>query len=317
MPRILITRAMPDATLARAATLGEVVLEDTPAGLSPDAARAALAAYDIIVPTLGDRFTAEAFAGGDDPRCKLLANFGMGYNHIDIAAAQAAGIAVTNTPGAVTDATADVALMLMLMACRRASEGEAMVRAGRWPGWQPTQLLGLHMTGKRLGVIGMGNIGQAVARRAHYGFGMQVLYHNRSAKQVDFPAQQVADLHEMLGQVDVAVVAVPASPATRHLIDAAALAAMQPHARLVNIARGDIVDETALIAALQGGRLGGAGLDVYEHEPEVPQALRDMPNVSLLPHLGTSALEVREAMGAVALDNVEAHLAGRDLPNAV
>jgi lactate dehydrogenase-like 2-hydroxyacid dehydrogenase len=251
-----------------------------------------------------------------EPRARLLANFGVGYNHIDVAAARAAGLAVTNTPGAVTDATADIALTLILMTARRAGEGERMLRAGAWTGWHPTQMLGMHVSGRTVAIIGMGRIGQAIARRCHFGFGCTILYANRSPKSVDFPAAQLP-MPEALAKADIVVLATPGGAETHHLMGAPEFAAMQPHALFVNISRGDVVDETALIAALQQGRIAGAGLDVYEFEPQVPQALIDMENVSLLPHLGTAALEVREAMGQMALDNCIAFAEGRALPNPV
>jgi len=231
-------------------------------------------------------------------------------------AARAAGVAVSNTPGAVTDATADIAMTLMLMSARRAGEGERLVRAGAWEGWHPTQMLGLHLSGKHVGIVGMGRIGQAIAKRCHYGFDMQVSYFNRSAKKTDVPATQVADLQTLAGQVDVLVIAVPGG-ATRHLIDAQVLAAMQPHAHLINIARGEVVEQAALIAALQTGQIAGAGLDVYEFEPEVPEALRALDNATLLPHLGTAALEVRTNMGHMAVQNLIAFADGKALPNSV
>jgi hydroxypyruvate reductase len=279
--------------------------------------RGALALYDGIVPTLGDLFSADVLAEAKGSRCRILANFGVGYNHIDVAAARAVGITVTNTPGAVTDATADIALLLMLMSARRAGEGERMVRAGRWTGWHPTQMLGLHMTGKRVGIVGMGRIGQAIARRCHFGFGMEVLFHNRSAKALDFPARQVGSLAALAEAVDFLVLAVPGGAETRHLVGAKVLAAMRPGAHLVNIARGDVVEEAALIEALRAGRIAGAGLDVYENEPEVPEILRKMENVTLLPHLGTAAQEVREAMGLMAVENLRAFFAGEAPPNPV
>jgi len=316
-PRILLTRRLPDSVLSRAMARFDITLRDETTPLSEPAALQALRDYDAILPTLGDAFSAEVFAHAHAPRCRLLANFGVGYNHIDIAAARAAGVAVTNTPGAVTDATADIALTLMLMTARRAAEGERLVRSGVWAGWHPTQMLGMHVSGKRLGIVGMGRIGQAIARRAHFGFGMQVSFFNRSRLDLaDLPAVQVSSLAEVMAQ-DIVCIAVPGGAQTRHLIDARALAAMQRHGYLVNIARGDVIDETALIAALQNGRIAGAGLDVYEHEPHVPQALRALDNVTLLPHLGTAALEVREAMGMMALANLEAFFDGQPLPNPV
>jgi gluconate 2-dehydrogenase len=270
----------------------------------------------MILATLGDQFTADAFQG--ELRCKMLANFGVGYNHIDVQAAKTAGVLVSNTPGAVTDATADIALTLILMTARRASEGEAMLRKGDWTGWAPTQLLGLHVSGKTLGVIGMGRIGKAVAKRCHFGFGMNVVCYNRSeVQEFEVPCHQLDSVQEVLEFADVVVLALPATPATRHLIGTEALAQMQSHAILINIARGDIVDEAALIEALQNRQIAGAGLDVFEHEPRIPQALIDLPNCSLLPHLGTAALEVRDSMGFMAMDNLIAFAAGNSLPNAI
>ena len=276
----------------------------------------ALSDYDAILPTLGDQFTGKAINDCAAPRAKLIANFGVGFNHIDAEAARAKGIIVTNTPGAVTDATADIAMTLMLMTARRAGEGERMLRKGAWTGWQPTQMLGLHVSGKTVGIIGMGRIGQAIAQRCGAGFGCKIVFANRSQKQVAGATQ--LDSPAAVAQVaDVVIIATPGGPATRHLIDAAFLAQMQPHAILVNISRGDVIDETALIAALQAGQLAGAGLDVYEQEPLVPVALMAMENVTLLPHLGTAALDVREGMGQMALANIDAFFAGKDVPNPV
>ena len=314
---LFITRPMPDRVLERAQAHFNVTVREQNTPLKKGEMRAALVLYDVVIPTLGDLFSAEVFDGMEDSRCRLLANFGVGYNHIDVTAARAAGIAVTNTPGAVTEATADIALMLMLMTARRAGEGERLVRSGKWTGWHPTQMLGLHLGGKTCGIVGMGRIGQAIARRAHYGLGMDVIYHNRSAKLLDMPSRQVGSLTELMAASDCVVLAVPGGLETRHMVGAAELAAMRPHARLINIARGDVVDEAALVAALQAGQIGGAGLDVYEFEPKVPEALRKMDNVVLLPHLGTAALDVREEMGLMAVENAIAHLEGRGLVNPV
>jgi gluconate 2-dehydrogenase len=317
MMKLLITRRMPARVLAAAKARFDVTLREEEARvLTPDELRAALRDYDAVMPTLGDRFQADVFAAVPSPRCKLLANFGVGYNHIDVEAAKAAGVAVTNTPGAVTDATADIALSLILMTARRLGEGERILRAGNWVGWGPTQMLGTHVSGKSVGIIGMGRIGKAIARRCQAGFGMEVVFHNRSpVTDTGVPARQVA-MEEAMAQ-DFVVVAVPGGKATHHLINAAAFAAMKPTGIFINIARGDVVDETALIAALAEGRIAGAGLDVYEFEPQVPAALMAMENVTLLPHLGTAALEVRENMGMMAVENLIAHLDGRDLPNRV
>ncbi|TBX29249.1 2-hydroxyacid dehydrogenase [Nioella sediminis] len=314
--KLLISRRLPESVMEAAEARFDVSCRATKQPMTHAECVAALADYDAVLPTLGDAFRAEAFAAVPNPRCLLLANFGAGFNHIDVAAARASGIEVTNTPGAVTDSTADIALTLILMTARRAGEGERLVRAGGWTGWHPTQLLGLHVSGKTVCIIGMGRIGQAIARRCHFGFGCRVVYVNRSRKAVDFPAEQM-QMAEALAVADVVVVATPGGAETHHLVGAEVFAAMQPHAIFVNIARGDIVDEAALIAALQAGRIAGAGLDVYEFEPEVPEALRVMENVTLLPHLGTSALEPREDMGRMALDNVIAFAEGRALPNPV
>ncbi|WGV14577.1 2-hydroxyacid dehydrogenase [Fuscovulum ytuae] len=315
--KLLITRRMPARVLTAAKARFDVTSREEEARvLTADELRAALRDYDAVMPTLGDRFSAEVFADVPAPRCRLLANFGVGYNHIDVDAARAAGVAVSNTPGAVTDATADIALSLILMTARRLGEGERILRAGNWVGWGPTQMLGTHVSGKSVGIIGMGRIGKAIARRCHFGFGMEVVFHNRSTvEDVGLPARQVG-MAEAMAQ-DFVVVAVPGGKATHHLINADAFAAMKPTGIFVNIARGDVVDEAALIAALAQGRIAGAGLDVYEFEPTVPPALMAMENVTLLPHLGTAALEVRENMGMMAVENLIAHLEGRDLPNRV
>ncbi len=307
---------MPPRTLAAAEELFDIEVRSSNKPMSAGELRAGFAVYDGMMVTLGDAITADLLADFGRPRCKMVANFGVGYNHIDVAACAAHGVTVSNTPGAVTDATADIAMTLMLMTARRAGEGERMVRAGQWEGWHPTQLLGLHLTGKTVGIVGMGRIGQAIARRCHFGFGMDVLYANRSQKSVDFPATQLP-LAEVAAKADVVIVAAPGGAETEHLIDAKVLGAMQSHAILVNIARGNIVDEAALVTALQKGQIGGAGLDVYEYEPKVSPALLTMENVSLLPHLGTSSLEVREEMGLMAVDNLKAYFAGDEVPNKV
>ena len=312
--RLLVSRALTPKVAAILRDEFGATFRSLDAPMTVEEAQAALAEYDAILPTLGDALGAAAFTG--PVRARILANFGVGVNHIDVAAAKARGVAVTNTPGAVTDATADIAMMLVLMSARRASEGERMLRAGGWTGWAPTQMLGAHVSGKRIGIVGMGRIGQAVARRAHFGFGMQVFYANRSAKSLDFPATQLP-LSDLLASVDFVVLAVPATPQTRHLIGAAELAQMRPHAHLINVARGDVVDEAALITALQAGAIGGAGLDVYEREPVVPAALLALPNVTALPHLGTATEEVRDAMGLMAVENLRAFRDGKPLPNAL
>ncbi|MDY6858512.1 MAG: D-glycerate dehydrogenase [Pseudomonadota bacterium] len=318
MARILITRPLPEAVSDAVRDFAEVEVRASTAPMKPAEMRASLTVFDAVLPTLGDAYDAEIFAEVPHPRARLLANFGVGYNHIDVAAARAAGVTVTNTPGAVTDATADIALTLILMSCRRAAEGERLVRAGAWQGWHPTQMLGQHVSGKTLGIVGMGRIGKAIARRCHHGFGMDVVFFNRSpVDDPGVPATPMESIAKVARAADVLVTAVPGGPATRHLIGAEVFEAMKPTAHFVNIARGDVVDEAALISALQTGQIAGAGLDVYEFEPEVPEALRALDNVTLLPHLGTAALEVRAAMGMMAVENIRAFLAGETPPNVV
>ncbi len=315
MKKLLLTRTFPQATIDAARARYDVTLRDDPKGMTTAEANAALKTYDAILTTLGDDFSALAFDGA--LRCGVLANFGVGYNHIDADAAKAAGVALSNTPDVVTDATADIGMTLILSTCRRAGEGERLVRADKWEGWAPTQMLGTHVTGKTVGIIGMGRIGQAVARRCHFGFDMPVTYFNRSVKAVDFPASQVDSLSALMSQADIVVVTVPGGGDNSSMIDADLLAQMKPRGIFINIARGDVVDEPALVAALQAGQIAGAGLDVFAKEPAVPDAFRAMENVVLLPHLGTAALEVREAMGQMALDNIIAWDEGRTLPQAV
>ncbi|WP_298841799.1 D-glycerate dehydrogenase [uncultured Roseobacter sp.] len=312
-----MSRPLPERVQAAARARFDVTVRAETGPLSRAEMLESLREYDAVVPTLGDLYDASLFADVPSPRCRLLANFGVGYNHIDVDAARAAGIAVSNTPGAVTDATADTAMTLMLMSARRAGEGERIVRAGAWEGWHPTQLLGMHLSGKTVGIVGMGRIGQAIARRCHFGFGMTVAYHSRSEKQLDFPATRADSLLALAGSVDVVVIAVPGGAETNHLINADVLAAMQPHAHLINIARGNVVEEAALIGALEQGQIGGAGLDVYEFEPRVPDALKALENVVLLPHIGTAALEVREDMGLMSVNNLVAFFDDQPLPNGV
>lgn len=309
MLKVLATRDFPPGCMADAAAAFDLTVRA--GALTPEEGRAALAEFDAIWTTIGDDWSARAFDGAPH-RCRLLANFGVGWNHVDGEAAKAAGVMVSNTPDATTEPTADIALTLMLMTARRAGAGERLVRAGEWSGWGPgAAKMGMHLGGRTLGIVGLGRIGKAVARRGR-AIGMEVIHFNRSATR---EAGQV-DLPELMARADVVVCCVPGSPSTHHLIGAAELAAMRPHAILVNVSRGDVVDEAALIAALEGGTIGGAGLDVYEREPEVPAALMREGTV-LLPHIGTAAPEVREAMGDMAVANLKALAEGRDLPDRV
>ncbi|MBV9161347.1 MAG: D-glycerate dehydrogenase [Pseudonocardiales bacterium] len=315
-PIIVVTRRWPapvEEELAR--RFGHVRLNSDDVSLGPEGLRAALEQADVVLPTVSDRLGAELFEGG--LRTKFLGNFGVGYNHIDTEAAAKAGIVVTNTPQVLTDTTADTTMTLLLMVARRAGEGEREVRAGRWTGWRPTHMMGADVTGKTLGVLGMGRIGMAVARRGHFGFGMPVIFYDPIDVEPDHGipgARRVNTVEEVLAVADFVSLHMPGGGKNTHLIDAAALARMKPTAFLVNSARGDIIDQKALIAALQSGTIAGAGLDVYEDEPEIPQALLELDNAVLLPHLGSATLETRTAMGMLVLDNLQDFLEGREPP---
>lgn len=318
MARILVTRQWPAEVEQALQASYDVTLNSNP--LTPEQWRKALQEYDVICPCVADRVTADLFE--DIPiRTKLLANYGVGYNHIDVNAAQSHGITVTNTPDVLTDATADLAMTLLLMLARRAGEGERQLRDGQWKGWFPTHLMGTMVTGATLGIIGMGRIGMAMAVRAHYGFGMKILYHNRSAVKdpaiAALKAEYCPDMVDLLKNSDFVALHCRGGPDTRHLLNAQGLAQMQKHAFLINTSRGDVVDETALIAALKAGQLAGAGLDVFEKEPQVPAELLQMENVVLLPHLGSATLATRTAMGMRVLRNIEAFLGSSEIPDRV
>ncbi len=312
VPRLLVTRAMPPLVggRIRAMPVDPVFLTGP---IYRDDLQAALRDFDLLLPTITDKFTADVFA--PDARVQLIANFGAGVEHIDLAAAKAAGIAVTNTPDALTDATAELALTLMLMAMRRAGEGERVVRAGGWKGWGPTAMLGQGLSGKLLGLVGYGRIAKATAVRAR-GFGMRIACYSRSPVE-DEGVLQFVSLEDLLSEADVVSLHIPGGEATRHLINAERLACMKPSSVLVNTARGSVVDEGALAEALAARRIYAAGLDVFEAEPKVHPALLTCENAVLLPHLGSATIETRTAMGMQALDNIDAWLAGRDLPNRV
>ena len=319
-PRILVTRRWPEAVERRLCELFDTTLNTDDHRLSADELRAALRDFDAVLPTVSDRLDASVLSV-DAARARILANYGVGYSHIDIDAARACGLVVTNTPGVLTDCTADLALTLMLMVARRAGEGEREVRAGQWTGWRPTHLVGTRLGGKTLGIIGMGRIAIAVARRAQHGFGMKVVYFNRSpvapAQLAGLEATACARIEDVLAQADFVSLHCPGGGANRHLINAARLAAMQPHAFLINTARGDVVDEAALVDALQRGRIAGAGLDVYENEPQLHPGLLALDNVVLLPHLGSATRETREAMGMRVVDNLVAFFDGKRPPDQV
>lgn len=317
--KILVSRRWPETVEARLRALGEVTLNKSDEALTQAELSQALSDYDVICPTVTDRFDAEVFQT-EEVRTRLLANFGVGFNHIDLAATQRLGIAVSNTPGVLTAATAEIALTLILMTARRAAEGERHVRGGQWQGWSPTHMLSTQVSGSILGIVGMGRIGQALARMAYHGLGMQIRYTSRSplaeSVALEFGAAQLP-LPELLGTVDFVSLHCPATPETRHLINPETLAMMQPQAFLINTARGDIVDEAALLAALHKGQIAGAGLDVYEHEPQLYAGLDALEQVVLLPHMGSGTRQTREAMGMRALRNIEALAAGEPLPDEV
>ncbi|PWC53232.1 D-glycerate dehydrogenase [Azospirillum sp. TSO22-1] len=316
-PSLLLTRKLPDAVEARAARDYRAVLntDDTPLSGAEIAARAS--GMDGILCCAGDRLDAAAIAALPDS-VRILATFSVGTDHIDLAAARARGLIVTNTPDVLTDATADIALLLMLGAARRASEGERMIRAGAWTGWTPTQLMGTHLGGKRLAILGMGRIGRAVAERAR-AFGMAIHYHNRSRLTQDLEQGGTfhADAEAMLEHADVLSFHCPATRETTHWLNAARIERLPRGAIVVNTARGAVVEDAALIAALRSGRIAAAGLDVFEGEPNLNPAYRDLPNTFLLPHLGSATVETRNAMGFRALDNLDAHFNKRQIPDKV
>ncbi|MBV7519520.1 D-glycerate dehydrogenase [Ensifer sp. ENS12] len=319
-PRILVTRRWPAAVEQVLAERFDVTLNEGDVPMTAEGLTDALRTFDAVLPTVSDRLPAELFAGGG-LRAKILGNYGVGYNHIDVAAAKAANIVVTNTPGVLTDCTADIAMTLLLAVARRAGEGERQVRAGEWTGWRPTHMIGSKVTGKTLGIIGFGRIGKAMAKRCHFGFDMDVVFYNRSridpAEASRYGARQLDTVEDVLRASDFVSLHCPGGGENRHLINAERLALMKPGAYLINTARGDVIDEAALVAALENGVIRGAGLDVFEAEPNVPERLRRLENVVLLPHLGSAAEETRVAMGMKVVANVTAFFEGREPPDRV
>ncbi|OGW67215.1 MAG: D-glycerate dehydrogenase [Nitrospirae bacterium RIFCSPLOWO2_02_FULL_62_14] len=269
-----------------------------------------------VICTLNERFDGDMLAAA--PSLRVIANYAVGYNNIDVDAAKARGVIVTNTPDVLTNATADITWALILAVARRVVEGDQLVRQNQWTGWSPTQMLGVDLSGKTLGIIGMGRIGLAVARRAA-GFEMTVLYWTRSGRplQPANPAWQRVSFEELLRRSDFLSPHIPLTPDTHHLLNDAALRLMKPTAFLINAARGPVVDEAALVQALQEHRLAGAGLDVYEKEPELHPGLRELSQVVLLPHLGSATIETRIRMGMMCVENVLAVLEGKPVPNRV
>ena len=319
-PRVFVVRRLPSSIEAKLRERYDVELNSTdetyPLGRLIDAARR----FDAIVPTVVDDVPADVFAA-EPLRARIVANFGVGFDHIDLAAARDRGVIVTNTPGVLTEDTADLAMMLILAAARRASEGERQLRAGQWTGWRPTHMLGTRVNGATLGIVGFGRIGAAVARRAHRGFGMRVLFVNPSAPDAvavnDARAERCTSLDELLAASDIVSLHVPARESTRRMIDARRLESMRPGAVLVNTARGDLIDESALADALERGTLGAAGLDVFEREPAVSRRLLSLDNVVLLPHLGSATTASRVAMGERVLANLDAFFRGLSPPDRV
>lgn len=317
---MIVTRRLPDAVEAALSATFDVRLNPSDRQYTAAELRVALAEADAVLCTLTDRLDASVLAPGPW-RARLLANFGVGTNHIDLTAAHAAGIAVTNTPGVLTDCTADLAIGLMLMVLRRMGEGTRQLRAGEWPGWHPVHLLGRRLTGRTLGVVGFGRIGQAVAHRAHHGFGMRVLTVARpsldAAALARVGGEAVEQLDELLERAEIVSLHLPLTTDTRHLLDARRLALLGPKGVLVNTARGEVVDEAALAEALHTGALGGAGLDVFEREPEVHTRLLTAPRAVLLPHQGSATVETRTAMGMRTVANLRAFFRGEPLPDRV
>ncbi|MEQ8899394.1 MAG: D-glycerate dehydrogenase [Roseovarius sp.] len=313
---ILVTRAWPRAAEERlvAERIGTVTLRHPDRPMSQEEWMAAAERYDAILPTVSDRIPPDFYAAAKG-KVRVMANYGVGFNHIDIDAARANGIAVTNTPDVLTDCTADLAMGLLLAAARRIGEGERETRAGGWEGWRPTHMIGKKVSGATLGIIGFGRIGQAMARRAHGGFGMRVVFQDAwdvpdEIRAANGQAEQLGSIAEVAAEADILSLHCPGGAETFKLIDAPVFAAMKPGAILVNTARGDVVDEDALFAALDSGKLAAAGLDVYMGEPALDARFLEHDNIVLAPHLGSATDATRAAMGHRAIDNLKAALAG-------
>lgn len=319
-PKVIVTRRWPAQVEAELKGSFDVELNATDKPLSEAELKSAFSNADAVFPTVTDAINAKVLSA-EPMRARLIGNFGVGYNNIDIEAAKARGLAVTNTPEVLTDATADIAMTLLLSVARRTGEGERHLRGGQWTGWRPTHMMGTQVIGKTLGVIGLGRIGRATAARAHNGFGMKVIYFDPYPAPEDFIASISAESREtvedVLKEADFVSVHCPATPENRHLINAERLACMRSDAFLVNTARGDIVDEAALVKALESRQIAGAGLDVFEREPRVSAGLHKRDNVVLLPRLGSATIETRVAIGLRVLDNAKAFFAGKKPPDRV
>ena len=318
-PVVIVTRKLPDPIETRMMELFDARLNIDDKPLTRAELIEAVKEADVLVPTVTDRIDAGVLSQAG-PNLRLIANFGVGVDHIDLASARQRGVTVTNTPDVLTEDTADMAMSLILAVPRRLAEGERLVRSGKWEGWGPTFMLGHRIWGKRLGIIGMGRIGQAVARRAK-GFGLAVHYHNRRRLHPELEAELGAtyweSLDQMLARMDVVSVHCPHTPATYHLLSARRLKLLQPHAYIVNTARGEVIDENALARMLHHREIAGAGLDVFEHEPAVNPRLLELDNVVLLPHLGSATLEGRIDMGEKVLINIKTFADGHNPPDRV
>ncbi|SCX94935.1 2-hydroxyacid dehydrogenase [Paracoccus tibetensis] len=318
-PRVALTRRLPEEVERRMAELFDLAPRGEDTRLKPGEMVALMQASDVLVPTVTDRIDAAMMADAGD-RLRLIANYGAGIDHIDVEAARARGIAVTNTPGVMTEDTADMALALILAVARRIPEGLAEMQAGNWNGWSPTALLGRRIGGRQLGILGMGRIGQAVARRAR-AFGMSVHYHNRRRLRPEIEEELGAtwwdSLDRMLGHVDIVSVNAPHTPSTYHLLNARRLKLMKPTSVVVNTSRGEVIDENALTRMLRAGEIAGAGLDVFERGHEINPRLRALPNVVLLPHMGSATVEGRLEMGEKAIINIRTWADGHRPPDLV
>jgi glyoxylate reductase len=318
-PLVIVTRKLPDAIETRMMELFDTRLNLEDAPMTQIQLIAAVKEADVLVPTITDRIDAGVLAQAG-PNLRLIASFGTGVDHIDLATARQRGITVTNTPGVLTEDTADMTMALILAASRRLAEGERLVRGGKWQGWGPTFMLGHRIWGKRLGIIGMGRIGQALARRAK-GFGLSVHYHNR--RRVDAETERELEatywesLDQMLAHMDIISVNCPHTPATYHLLSARRLKLLRPHSIVVNTARGEVVDENALTRMLTAKEIAAAGLDVYEQEPAINPKLVRLDNVVLLPHMGSATIEARIDMGEKVIINIKTFADGHRPPDRV
>ncbi|NBC96672.1 MAG: D-glycerate dehydrogenase [Deinococcus-Thermus bacterium] len=318
-PLVVVTRRLPEAIETRMMELFDTRLNSADEAMSKADLIEAVKVANVLVPTVTDRIDAAVLAHAN-PELRLIANYGTGVDNIDVDAAYKRGITVTNTPGVLTEDTADMTMALILAVARRLTEGERLARSGEWGGWTPTSMLGHRIHGKRLGILGMGRIGTAVARRAR-GFGIAVHYHNRNrvheSVEQELEATYWDSLDQMLARMDIVSINCPHTPATYHLLSARRLKLMRPHAYMVNTSRGEVVDELALTRMLRDRELAGAGLDVFEHEPAINPKLRDLPNVVLLPHMGSATLEGRVDMGEKVLINIKTFTDGHRPPDRV